>query len=62
MTGVFRSRGAYAVSFARPEEHLQLAVAGYREASRPLELSLAIVLTGLLPYVLGEIRRNRKST
>lgn len=46
---------------ARPEERLQLAARGYREANRPFELSLAIVLVGLLPYALGELRRSRKS-
>ncbi len=61
VTGVFRSRVVDAVTLARPEEHLQLAVAGYREANRPFELSLAIVLAGLLPYALGEIRRGKKS-
>ena len=60
VTGVFRSRVVDAVTLARPEEHLQLAVAGYREANRPFELALAIVVAGLLPYTLGEIRRSRK--
>jgi hypothetical protein len=62
MTGMFRSRVASAVSFARPEEHLQLAVASYREVNRPFELALVIVLIGLLPYALGEVRRKRKSS
>jgi hypothetical protein len=62
VTGLFRSRVADTVSFARPEEHLELAVAGYREANRPFELSLAIVLAGLLPYALGEIRRSKKTS
>jgi hypothetical protein len=61
VTGVFRSRVADILAAARPDERLPLAVAGYGEANRPFELSLAIVLTGLLPYVLGEIRRSKKS-
>jgi hypothetical protein len=61
MTGVFRSRVPDTVALVRPDERLQLTVAGYREANRPFELSLAIVLAGLLPYALGEIRRSRKS-
>jgi hypothetical protein len=61
VTGLFRSRVADILAVARPDERLHLAVAGYREANRPFVLSLAIVLAGLLPYVLGEIRRSRKS-
>jgi hypothetical protein len=61
VTGVFRSRVADILAVARPDERLHLAIAGYGEASRPFELSLAIALFGLLPYVLGEIRRSRKS-
>jgi len=61
VTGVFRSRVPSTVAFAHPDERLHLAVAGYSEANRPFELSLAIVLAGLLPYTLGEIRRSRKS-
>ena len=60
VTGVFRSRVPSTLAFARPEERLPLAIAGYVEANRPFELSLAIVLAGLLPYALGEIRRSRK--
>jgi len=59
-TGVLRSRVASVLSMARPDERLHLAVAGYREASRPFELSLAITLAGLLPYTLGEMRRRGK--
>jgi hypothetical protein len=59
-TGVLRSRVTSVLSLARPEERLHLAVAGYREANRPFELSLAITLAGLLPYTLGEIRRRGK--
>lgn len=61
VTGVFRSRVPDSVALARPDERLHLAIAGYSEANRPFELSLAIVLAGLLPYALGEIRRSRKS-
>ena len=60
-TGVYRSRVAAAVTVAHSDERLQLAARGYSEANRPFELSLAIVLAGLLPYTLGEIRRSRKS-
>jgi hypothetical protein len=59
-TGWERSRVANALATARPNDRLQLAVAGYGEANRPFELSLAISLPGLLPYTLGEIRRSRK--
>jgi hypothetical protein len=61
VTGVFRSRIPEVVTLARPGDRLQLAARGYSEANRPFELSLAIVLAGLLPYALGEIRRSRKS-
>jgi hypothetical protein len=61
VTGVYRSRVADVVTVAHPDERLQLAARGYSEANRPFELSLAIVLAGLLPYALGEIRRSRKS-
>jgi hypothetical protein len=61
VTGVFRSRVAEVVAVAHPDERLQLAARGFSEANRPFELSLAIVLAGLLPYALGEIRRSRKS-
>ena len=61
VTGVFRSRVPGTIAFARPDERLRLAIAGYSEANRPFELSLAIVLAGLLPYALGETRRSRKS-
>jgi hypothetical protein len=59
-TSVERSRVANAVSLARPDVRLQLAILGYREANRPIELSLVIVLAGLLPYTLGELRRSRR--
>lgn len=62
VTGVFRSRVASAVASSHPDERLHLAVAGYSEANRPFELSLAIVLAGLPPYALGEIRRGKKRT
>jgi len=61
MTSIFRSRVADAVSMARPEQHLGLAVAGYSEANRPLQLAFVIVLAGLLPYSVGEIRRRHRS-
>ena len=60
-TVLYRSRVAGILPTAHPFERLHFAIAGYREANRPFELSLAIVLAGLLPYVLGEIRRSRKS-
>jgi hypothetical protein len=47
---------------AHPEERLNLAIAGYREANRPFELALAIGLCGLLPYSLGELRRHRRGS
>jgi len=59
-TGWHRSRVADALAVARPDERLHLAIAGYREANRPFELSLAIGLAGLLPYAFGEMRRSRK--
>jgi integral membrane sensor domain MASE1 len=59
-TGLQRSRVANLLAMARPDERLHLAIAGYREANRPFELSLAIGLAGLLPCTLGEIRRGRK--
>jgi hypothetical protein len=59
-TSTQRSRVANAVALARPDERLQLAILGYREANRAIELSLAIGLAGLLPYTLGELRRSRK--
>jgi hypothetical protein len=62
VTGVFRSRVANTVSFAHPDERLQLAARGYSEGNRPFELSLAIVLAGFFPYSLGEIRRSRRTT
>ena len=61
MTTVFRSRNAAAIADALPKNHLELAVRGYPEANRPFELALVIVLAGLLPFTLGEIRRSRKS-
>jgi hypothetical protein len=61
VTGVFRARVADVVAVAHPDERLQLAARGFSEANRPFELALAIVLAGLLPYALGEIRRTRKS-
>jgi hypothetical protein len=60
-TGVQRSRVANVLATARPDERLHLAIAGYREANRPFELSLAIGLAGFLPYALGEMRRSRKN-
>jgi len=60
-TGLYRSRVPGTVALARPDERLHLAIAGYGEANRPFELSLAIVLAGVLPYALGEIRRSRKN-
>lgn len=59
-TGWQRSRVANVLATARPDERLHLAIAGYREANRPFELSLAIGLAGLLPYAFGEMRRSRK--
>jgi hypothetical protein len=59
-TGLYRSRVASVLSLVRPDERLHLAIAGYREANRPFELSLAITLAGLLPYAIGEMRRSRK--
>ena len=56
-----RSRVASVLATARPDERLHLAIAGYREANRPFELSLAITLAGLVPYGLGELRRSRRS-
>jgi hypothetical protein len=60
-TGWQRSRVANVLATARPDERLHLAIAGYHEANRPFELSLAISLAGLLPYALGEMRRSRKN-
>jgi len=60
-TGWQRSRVANVLATARPDERLHLAIAGYREANRPFELSLAISLACLLPYALGEMRRSRKN-
>jgi hypothetical protein len=60
-TGWHRSRVANVLATAHPDERLHLAIAGYREANRPFELSLAISLAGLLPYALGEMRRSRKN-
>ena len=61
VTGILRSRVPDIVSIACPELHLGLAVAGYREANRPLELAFIIVLAGLLPYFVGELRRRHLS-
>lgn len=60
-TGWHRSSVASVLATARPDERLHLAIAGYREANRPFELSLAITLAGLVPYGLGELRRSRRS-
>jgi hypothetical protein len=59
-TGSNRSRVASVLSIARPDERLHLAIAGYREANRPFELSLAIGVAGLPLFTLGEIRRSRR--
>jgi len=59
-TGLNRSRVASVLSIARPDERLHLAIAGYREANRPFELSLAIGVAGLPLFALGEIRRSRR--
>jgi hypothetical protein len=61
-TGWHRSRVASVLTKAHPDERLHLAIAGYREANRPFELSLAIALAGLLPFGFGELRRSKRNT
>ena len=56
-----RARVDHAISTASPGERFHLAVLGYDEASRPTKLSLAVVLVGLLPFTVGELRRGRRS-
>ena len=55
-----RSRVSYAVMTTVPAERLHLAIVGYDEAGRPAKLGFAIVLFGLFPYTIGELRRSRR--
>ena len=61
-TQAHRSRVREVLGTAYPQEKLQLAIAGYREANRPLRFSLLIVVAGLLPFTAGEIRRARRQS
>jgi hypothetical protein len=61
-TQAHRSRVREALAMAYPQEKLQLAIAGYREANRPLRFALLIVVAGLLPFTAGEIRRARRQS
>jgi hypothetical protein len=59
-TELERNRVRIANSQSHPEEKLVLYARGYNEANRPVKVSLGIMAMGLLPFVVGELRRARR--
>ncbi len=61
--GTFADRAEVdsALALVSPKQKDKIRVEGYKEASRPIQLAVALAAVALLPFIAGEARRGRSS-